>query len=173
MSSHTPSYHLWVKPTGAAYALVARTIRDLADELGTPSFEPHVTLLGSLDGTEREHRQRTETLCRLLRPVPFVLTEPGYLDEYFRCVFMLVDQTQEVRWYRASALHAFDRPDEPFMPHVSLVYGSLTESRKQEIVARLPPELRTTFLATSLALVRADSPAPHDWHEILDTRVGG
>ena len=121
MSSGTPSYHLWVKPAGAAHALLARTIRDLADELGTPAFEPHVTLLGSLDGPEREHRRRTEMLCRLLRPVPFVLTEPGYLDEYFRCVFMLVDETREVRWYRASALHAFDRPEEPFMPHVSLV----------------------------------------------------
>jgi 2'-5' RNA ligase len=166
-----PSYHLWVKPMGAAYALLAETIHTLARELDTPPFEPHVTLLASLQGSEADHRQRAERLSRLLRPARFVLTEPAYLDEHFRCLFMLVEQTQEVMGYHASALGVFGRPKEEYMPHVSLVYGSLPESRKKDVIARLPAEIRSSFDVTSLVLLKADSPSPKDWHELLEIPV--
>jgi hypothetical protein len=41
------TYDLWFKPSGPACDVLARTIRELAHELGGPKFEPHVTLLGT------------------------------------------------------------------------------------------------------------------------------
>jgi len=90
------SYYLWFKPSGMAYDILARTIGELAKELNSPVFEPHVTLIGSLEGTEEELVQQTEEFARQLEPFTMVLTEPSYSDEHFQCIFMLVEQTAPI-----------------------------------------------------------------------------
>ncbi|MGH8010434.1 MAG: hypothetical protein ACREQ3_25855 [Candidatus Binatia bacterium] len=90
------SYHLWLKPSGSAYDVLAETIRELARELNAPVFEPHVTLLGHLEGSEQNHVERTQQLARELHPFQVVLTEPSYQNEYFQCLFMRVQQTPAV-----------------------------------------------------------------------------
>ena len=164
----TPTYHLWLKPSGTAYEVLAGTIQRLARELGVPAFEPHVTLLAYLDGSEREHRLRTAELAERLAPCECVLTKAAYLDEHFRCLFMLVDPTPVIMSCHAMAAQAFGKAAEPYMPHVSLVYGSFPESRKLEIIRTLPPEVRTSFLVKSVTLIRSDSMEPRDWHEIAE-----
>ena len=132
----TPTYHLWLKPSGAALDVLGGTIRRLARELQVPAFEPHVTLLAYLEGSEREHRLRTAELAERLTPTECVLSKAAYLDEHFRCLFMLVDPTPGILSCHAMAAQAFGKEPEPYMPHVSLVYGSFPESRKLESSAR-------------------------------------
>jgi 2'-5' RNA ligase len=168
-----PSYHLWLKPAGATYDVLDRTIRRLAAVLDAPVFAPHVTLLARLTGTEREHIRRTEELARRLQPVEIVLTEPAWGERYFQCVFILVEETGAVRQANALAQQVFERGADPYMPHLSLVYGSYSEARKREVVARLPAELRTAFVASAVYLIRADSDDPADWHEILRQPLNG
>jgi len=52
------TYHLWLKPSGPSYEVLAGLIRDLAKELSAPVFEPHVTFLGDLEGSEQDHMNR-------------------------------------------------------------------------------------------------------------------
>jgi 2'-5' RNA ligase len=167
-----PSYHLWVKPEGAAYEVLARTIRDLARELAAPVFDPHVTLLGHLEQADDHSRLATDLAARLRRWL-VVLTEPAYRHEYFQCLFMRVDQTADVMGSHAMAAKIFNRPDdEPYAPHVSLLYGSFPESRKRKIVERLPPAVRTSFTVTRLYLIEARSDDPKDWREIAGFPLG-
>jgi 2'-5' RNA ligase len=164
----TPTYHLWLKPSDRAYDVLARTIRDLADELHLAGFEPHVTLLAYLDGTEAEHRRRAEELASRLSSFECVLTKAAYLDEHFRCLFMVVDPTPDIMICHTRAAEAFDKSPEPYMPHVSLVYGTLPESQKKEIIARLAPEVRAPFVVERLILLKSESAEPKDWHEIAE-----
>lgn len=163
----TGSYHLWFKPAGAAYDILARTIRELSQELNGPVFEPHVSLIGNLDGTEQELAQWTKDLAQQLQQFKVVLTEPSYRDDHFQCLFMLVEQTPAMMNAYALAWNFFgQKPNQPYVPHVSLVYGSLPDSRKRLILANLPPDVRTSFDVTTLYLIRADTPDPKTWHEI-------
>ena len=57
-----PTYHYWFKPSGQAYEILSRTIRDLARELDAPVFEPHISLIGNLDGTEGNLLKEPESL---------------------------------------------------------------------------------------------------------------
>jgi 2'-5' RNA ligase len=164
----TPTYHLWLKPSGPAYDILAGTIRELARELQVAPFEPHVTLLAYLDGTEAEHRRRTADLADRLRPFECVLTKVAYLDEHFRCLFMLVDPAVDIMSCHTMATQAFDKPTEAYMPHVSLVYGTFPESRKKEVIAKLSPEVRTSFVVKSVILLESESMEPKDWHEIAE-----
>ena len=174
---HTPTYHLWLAPSGETYGALAAVIRNLARELGAPVFEPHVTLMADLEGTEREHLRRTKALAERLEPTRIGLTEPSYTDEFFRCLFMHVDPTPDVMRLRTLAAEVFECDPQPFMAHLSLVYGSFASSLKQAAIRRLPSEVRTSFMVEALHLIRADSMAPHDWHEMarfaFTTKSGG
>jgi len=162
----TGNYHLWFKPSGAAYDILTRTIRELAQELNGPVFEPHVSLIGSLDGPERELTQRTEELAQQLQPFKVVLTEPSYRDNHFQCLFMLVEKTPPIMNAHALARDFFHKPNQLFVPHVSLAYGSYPDSRKELIIANLTPDVRTCFEVAAIYLIRADSDDPKDWHQV-------
>jgi 2'-5' RNA ligase len=163
---NAPTYHYWFKPSGTVYDVLARTIRDLARELNAPIFEPHISLIGNLEGTEKELIKKTDELARHLESFIAVLSEASYRDTHFQCLFMLVEQTRPLMNAHAIAIDRFRKPHQDFMPHVSLVYGSYPETRKKLIIDNLSPDVRASFEVTALYLVRADSPDPKDWHEI-------
>jgi 2'-5' RNA ligase len=167
-----PGYHLWLKPDGDAYNQLAAVVRDLAQRLNAPVFDPHVTLLGNLIGSEGALRAKTATLAQELRPLTITLSEPGYTDEHFRCLFMAVRPSDVLMETRAAAERTFDHVPAHFQPHVSLLYGSYPLQVKQEVIAELPTLSGMTFEAASISLIRADSDDPKDWQEIERIRMG-
>jgi 2'-5' RNA ligase len=162
------TYHLWLKPSGKVSATLARTIQYLANELGGPVFDPHVTLLADLIGTEREHIQRTRIAAQQLRPFRIILGEPAYLNQYFQSLFMRVEQAPSLMNAHALARQIFEKPLAPFMSHLSLAYGVYQESRKIAIINKLSRGVRTSFEVTALFLIKAESNDPQDWYEITN-----
>jgi len=160
-------YSLWFKPAGATFDVLAEVIDQFAQEFGHTTFEPHVTLLGNLDGTEEEILRRTELLAKRLQPFQIELTEPAHGHQHFQCVFMRVGQSSSVMDAHARAQKVFDQSEGRFMPHLSLVYGTFPDARKLEIISRLP-DLRGSFEATTLYLIEADSDDPKDWRELAE-----
>jgi 2'-5' RNA ligase len=160
------AYHLWIKPSGSSYELLRRTIKRLAEEWQAPVFEPHVTLAGPLDGSERELMERCDTLQRSLSPFRITLDKPLHGPDYFRCVYMLARPDAAIMSANETARTVFNLPDRPFMPHVSLVYGAFTEHQRQRIVEGLSPDLAVSFTAESFDLIGSDSPDPGDWHTL-------
>jgi 2'-5' RNA ligase len=160
------SYALWLKPSGPAYDVLAKTIQDLAREFDAPMFEPHVTLLANLDGTEEQHLHRSKALAQQLHSFHITLTEASYGHDYFQCVFMRVEQSTEMTRAHALAAQIFHRVGNAYMPHLSLIYGVLGEPRQLEIINRLPTGLRRSFAVNAVYLLRADSPDPKDWSEV-------
>jgi hypothetical protein len=45
-------YHLWLTPNGDSRNRLANLINTLSDQNRGPSFEPHITLLGEIEGEE-------------------------------------------------------------------------------------------------------------------------
>lgn len=169
-----PTYHLWLRPSGRAQDLLGTAIQTLAHRLQAPVFEPHVTLLGNLIGTEHELLVRTERLAEKLQPLPITLTEPSYREEYFQCLFLKVKETPSILDAHTAARNLFGHEHGPaYMPHLSLVYGLYPAELKQEVIAGLSSDLRMTFDATVLSLIRADSHDPKGWHELCAMRLGG
>jgi 2'-5' RNA ligase len=168
-----PSYHLWLKPSGEAYEVLAATIRELSRRLQAPVFEPHVTVLGRLIGRESDLIAQTHKFARQLRPFPIILTRPSYRDAYFQCLFLLVEQTGPVIEANTRARCAFNHDGgADYMPHVSLVYGLYSTDVKERVIAGLGSHLEMTFEAAILSLVRSHSDDPQDWHEIAVAPMG-
>ena len=162
-------YSIWLMPSGGADALLAAAIAELSRTYDGPSFEPHVTLLGDLLGSEEDVATRTLQLAQRLRPYEVQLSTPAYLDQYFRCVFLRVRETPLVMEANAQAIRIFDREDDPpYMPHLSLLYGFFPAALKEQIIAGLSPDLSVRFEATQIHLIGALSDDPKDWSRILE-----
>ncbi|MYA27836.1 MAG: 2'-5' RNA ligase family protein [Nitrospira sp. SB0666_bin_27] len=164
-------FHLWIVPTGEVYDRLAGVIADLSARHHGPAFDPHLTLLGRLEGEEEVLVDRTRQFARALHPFDVRLKEPGYEAQYFRCLFLPAEPSPPLLQVHQRATQIFNaQPTSPFDPHVSLLYGLFPESLKQEIIKALPPGLPGIFPVSRLQLIRAGSTNPQDWHvaETLD-----
>ncbi len=161
------TFHLWLVPTGTVYDRLAGVIADLSARYDGPRFDPHLTLLGRLEGEEASLVDRTHQLARALHPFDLRLREPRYEAQYFRCLFLPAEPSSPILEAQQRATQIFDaQPTSAFDPHVSLLYGLFPESVKQEIITALPSDLPSAFLASRLQLIRAGSTNPQDWHPI-------
>jgi len=166
-------YHLWLKPSREASDRFADVIQQFARELDAPTFVPHITLLGNLNGSEAEHVASSNELTRRLRPFPINVSGPAFGEDYFHCVFLVVPMTLPLFDAHALARRIFHRESNGrYLPHLSLLYGQYSENRKKDIIARLPASLSLPFEATHLSLIKARSEDPKDWEEMWRGMMG-
>ena len=167
-------YSLWLMPEGSVYDDLSGVIHRLSEQYGTPSFEPHVTLLGNLDGPEAETLSNTKQLAGVIEPFTLNVGTVRFLDEYSRSLFVEVVPTDELLAANKSARQVYGTErDEPFYPHLSLLYGHLSSEVKRRIVSTMGRDFRMRFGVRSVHLfVASSSVAPEDWHRVKEFRLG-
>jgi 2'-5' RNA ligase len=157
---------IWLMPEGETAARLATLVTRLAARLDTEPFVPHVTLLAGLAGPEDEVITRAASLARDLAPLTLKLSAVESRDDPFRCLFVRVEATGALRAAHAAAARAFERdPDPEFLPHLSLVYGTLAPQRKaalgREVTAEAAGSLEIRRLHVWLT-----KGAVGDWREL-------
>lgn len=163
---------LWLVPEGAVQERLGLLIAELARRHGTPRFEPHVTLLGGLVLPEAEVLASAQGLARRLGRPCIQLTVPDLSEEYFRCLFVRVEETKSLLAAHALAAQAFGRGARPpFVPHLSLLYGHLTPAAKREALSELAGRFGIGFEARHLQVVRTEGP-PADWRVLAALTLG-
>jgi 2'-5' RNA ligase len=157
MTSQT--YSLWLAPAGDVRDALARLIDELAGQYGGPHFPPHITLIGSVVGTEDE-------IARLARPVAAQTSALhvefdglGAEDVYFRSLYLVAKQAPALMAANQLARQVFanDRP-EPFRPHLSLLYGEYSAETKQAISEAIQARLPTSCEAATLDVYQTEPP---------------
>ena len=167
------TYHIWLKPTGPAYDILMKTITDLSKAYHAPVFDPHVTLLGSLPGTEEAISFQCVNLGESLAPFDIFLAEPAYGDQFFQCVFLKTQETPALMNAHELAKKLFRKSPNPFMPHLSLLYGHYPLELKHKITSTLPQALSLNFTVDTIHLIHAKSEHPMDWASILSVPLSG
>ena len=161
------TYFLWLEPTGKTRELLASTIAHLSQEYDGPLFDPHVTLLGDITGQEGKLLHTTEKLAHILAPFDLTLTIPAFQDQSFQCVFMRVKETSTLLEAHTLARKVFHKADAPpYMPHLSLLYGSYTKSAKEQIIGNISTSLSVQFKATAVTLFRDEGNNPTNWRKL-------
>lgn len=157
---------LWLLPPDSVHDRFGALIRALSRRLGTSAFSPHLTLTGSVDLPEREIASRAAALAANLPPPRIHLTRIEWSDAFYRCLFVRAETTAALRAAHRTASACFGRsPDPAFMPHLSLVYGSIPTAEKERIAAEIGPAASATFMADRLGICFADGP-PERWRTI-------
>lgn len=164
---------LWLMPEGAARDRLAAVIARLAARLTTRPFAPHVTLLAGLEGPEERLLAAAASVAASVRPFRVRLVAVEGRDEPFRCLFARAVADESLRAAHAAAARAFDRePDPAFLPHLSLVYGTLARETKRALATELASAVAVSFEAARLRAWRTEGPV-RDWRELGAFRLGG
>jgi 2'-5' RNA ligase len=159
-------------PTGEVRQRLAETILDLSREYGAPAFEPHVTLASGIVGPAREVASKMTDLARRIPPFTVRLSAVDGLDDYYRCLFVRVATTQPIMTANKAAREVFSLDKQPvFMPHLSLLYGSLATGVKEIIIAFLGRQFELEFKARSLHLYLTKS-EPAAWRRMARFGLG-
>lgn len=137
-------------------------------------FRPHVTLLDKLIGSEQDLLSRASALAAVVSPLKMHCAKIGYLDEYFKCLFIRVKKTHDLMQAHMRAREIFEWQSEAeYMPHLSLVYGNLPSMTKKEIVSGLRGNLRSIgFDVKSVQLVVTQG-QPDEWTLMKELRLKG
>ncbi len=168
-----PRFSLWLPLPREAHERFQALIARLSARLGTPAFEPHITLLGGLTGAEEDLRQRTRALACAIKSFEVRLLEVAWLDDYYRCLFVEVAASRTLHAAREAAGRQFDRHlDTGFYPHLSLVYGELEEKEKEQILDDIGRSFDESVRIENLALYDTSGPPPV-WRCVERRRLGG
>lgn len=166
--TRTEGYSLWLMPSGDVYNKLATLISRLSQEYSTPNFIPHVTLLGEIMGSREEILSSTSRLATLIPPYEINLTVLAYLKEYFKSLFIKVEETTDVMNANLKARKIFNRqPDPKYMPHLSLMYGDFSRRTKEEIIVRIGEGFKISFKARSIHLFSTNG-EPRDWYRVKE-----
>ncbi len=166
-NSKTVGYHLFFLPEGKLFDGLQSTINALADKYGSVKFEPHLTLLARIPKSdEAELIAKTEKLASTMSPFEVEPREVCAEDAYFRALYCKAEPNPTMEEYHQKALEVFGVQDvNVYMPHLSLYYGNVPQSTKDEMIASLSLSASMKFLVDKVYLYRTEGEA-QDWVQV-------
>lgn len=155
-------------PSREVSARLQSVISCLSARYHTPSFEPHVTLLGGVVGSEGEIVSKTADLASIVRRYSIELGDVAHSDAYFKCLFLMARETDEVMRANLDARKAFNRSNDPaYMPHLSLMYGDFATEMKEQMIREIGNQGQVSFDVSSVYLFSTNG-GPDDWRRVLE-----
>lgn len=172
-SNQTLGYHLFLEPSGALKDELHASIDMLAREYDGPVFNPHVTLLGRIrENSDEEVLAKARTLAASLTPFTLTLGTVGYEDVYFRALYIRIKELEPVTAYHRAARTAFGMEHEdPYLPHLSLLYGEYPEAQKVRTIESLTYPVEREFAVDRIHVYRTPGET-HRWHKIGEAEFG-
>ncbi|KAJ3146444.1 hypothetical protein HDU86_008496 [Geranomyces michiganensis] len=131
-------FSLWLVPDEPL--ALQNIIFSLSNELGTPSWSPHITLLGGITTTRERAGEIAPEVAAGGKSFEVTLVEVTSQPTYFQAITATPSSSSELLALNAHAvatLGPLAREQQSFRPHLSLVYGDLDANAKHQLVARL------------------------------------
>ncbi len=151
-------YSLWLRPFGEVGFELKQQIKELSKRYHSPSFSPHVTLLGGLQMPESKLIPLTETLAHSLEPFTVYLNKAGTGSSYFQSLYIKVKKSEAIMSAHHIAKELFDLNEEKeYFPHLSLMYGRQTENEKNKLLNIMGRSFNMQFDVHSVLLIKAGS----------------
>lgn len=167
----TRGYSFWLELRGNFHKKFSRIIRKLSKQFDAPSFEPHVTLLGSIEGREKEIIVKTKKLASGIKSFKLRFASIEYQRNYFRALFIKVRRTKQIIEANKMARKIFKiKNKKRYMPHLSLLYGKFPISFKKKIIKEIGKDFKDEFEVKSLHLWKIDGKV-NEWRRIKEFKL--
>jgi len=167
-------YAIWYEPTGKVYDEIKQIIINLAKKYHTSFSEPHITLLPGGSGLKKDvviHKM--QKLIMQKKAFTTKLKEFGYMDEYFKCIFIKVQQTAEVMKFAHDIQQEFNNQTDPtFSPHISIFYGKLPVSEKINIINSLDGKYEASFILEKVDIIEYEfGKSSESWKKVARIKI--
>ncbi|MCF7809145.1 MAG: hypothetical protein K9M49_06125 [Candidatus Marinimicrobia bacterium] len=156
-------YSIWLLPDDKSTHLLQGTIDTLSARFHSPVFQPHITLLGQLEGDQLSIMGSFNMLCKGVHPFMLGVRGIAYQNVFFRSMFCELSETGELMALNQLARERYGREtDKAYFPHLSLLYSHKSEAEKQTAVKSLKPQYPDLMTIASFALVKTQGEVG-DW----------
>lgn len=164
MKAH--GYSLWLLPPLDMRQQLVTVIDRLSVVYGAPKFEPHITLLGSLQGVEENVIERAAALFKTLPTLQITLKNLSCSPLWKKCLFIDVAPTEELTSAYRRAQECFEQPRQrSYDPHISLIYGTYPSDVRKQMMHGLGGWFGTHFWVNFAAIVATEG-APEQWQMV-------
>lgn len=165
--SITKGYSLWLLPQEDIKLKYQSIISKLSNEHSFPSFEPHITLLGEVEGEEQDIVNKTQQLVNMLKPLILQAGPIKAEDFFFRAVYVQIEASQDLLKMHRNAEFVFNaKRGGLYNPHMSLMYGDYSQDIKENIIKDLG-SLQDKFTVDVIRLVRSQGTII-DWKTVTE-----
>jgi 2'-5' RNA ligase len=156
---------LWLEPSPDIAAGFRGSIKQLSAQFDTPSFAPHVTIIGGFQADEDRASQWTAELATSFQPVTVTFDSYGFEDVIVRAAYLKGIINPELARIRTAAGKLFSFPDHEYLPHMSLLYSDTTpETTRRAAVSELDLALPLSVRFEAITLWRTEfDPANPDF----------
>ncbi len=169
MKADVASYSVWMIPEEPELTELTNLIRDFADTHGTPSFVPHVTLLGDLAGDQAELTAILERIASNYSCHNLTVTRVKAEDLFFKSLYLDLSRPPNLireQAVLAQGLPASQHPRE-FQPHLSLAYGPIKPEVKASEAKALSSLIEMQLEFRHFHLVKSSQNTPiEDWETL-------
>jgi len=155
-------HSIWfMPPNSLKYETI---INKLAQKYHSPKFKPHITLIGDI--TDRDVFKKTQELIKKLKPLKIKINKVTFMNDYYRCVLALIEQTHEIMGAAKLARQIFTEYNKrEYIPHLSLLYGVFSKEIKEKIVKNI--KIKDEFMADKLFVATAGD-IPEEWEVVKE-----
>ncbi|KAJ4703730.1 cyclic phosphodiesterase-like [Melia azedarach] len=171
-------YSVWAIPPEDVTARVKKLMEGLRSEFGGPQFEPHVTVVGAISLTPDDALEKFKSVCAGLKVYNCTVDRVATGTFFYQCVYLLLHPSAEVVEVSAESCARFGyKASPPYMPHLSLLYGDLTDDEKkkaQEKAYELDESIGSlSFPITCLALWKTDTAdnTLKSWEKVMECNL--
>lgn len=163
------SYTIWLLPKEEEVRqYMATVVADLAQKWNGPQFEPHTTLLGDVQLSIEAMEENCRQLAQQTSPFEVETGAVEYSTTYYQCIFVRIKPNPELMglYDRAKQIFGMTTPSL-FMPHMSLFYGNVPYSTRQEIMTSLT-FLPQHYSINSLVVTPGGEHPPAEWKHLFE-----
>ena len=164
----------WLTPApGTTRDRLAAIIDRLAADHDAPRFQPHVTVLVTLDAACDAAARRLASLVADTAPVELTFTAIGYEQTYFRSLYLRAAPSAQLQALQEAGRQAFALNRLPPAPHLSLLYSDMAEVCKRPIAAGLGLSLPLTACFDAVELWGRDPRGVRSWYRAARVPLAG
>ncbi len=165
-------FNIWIIPPEPIYSQIKSVINQLSLEYKSSQFKPHMTLLGVFYGENlSEVEQKTKKLT-MINKLELTLDAISFSTTYFQSVFVRINSTAKLMQLNLDAKKMFNRENNVFMPHISLLYGDHDMDTREKAASEVKLPL-ASFAVDKFSITSADSNNPKDWKIISTIPITG
>lgn len=166
----------WLMPAAEAKAVFTSLINDLAQRLGAPVFEPHVTLQAAALPEERAI-ELLDAVAAAYAPLQLQVAGVEFSEEYTKTLYVQFQPSPEASAISDALARAFGDNSYRFDPHLSLLYKTLPPAATAELAreTKIPLE-QVSFDAVQLVSIPQAIERAEDvraWRTIAERRLTG
>lgn len=166
-SNPVDSWSIWLMPRAEDAEPLSALVRECAEALGSPPFEPHLTLHHGFPAPGVTREAAGEWLCKRMEriaPPELELRELRFGDRYTRGLVMALKPHPDAAGMARVAGELLVRTGGwKFWPHVSLAYGVVPDAHRKALKSRLASRLPARIRFDGFAIL--DCPRRVESHE--------